>query len=593
MGSIRRYIRFIVPYKKQIVATMVIGLLKFGIPLLLPLILKYVVDDILLTDLSTKEKTDQLIWILVGSLFVFTVLRYPIEYYRQYFAQWTASRVLFDVRNRLFDHLQKLSLRYYNNQKVGQIISRVIHDVEQTKEFVVTGMMNIWLDMATLCIAVVIMLWMDPWMTLVSLAVFPLYGIAVKYFYQGLRSLTKERSQALAEMQGHLHERVQGISVIRAFNLEKHEQDQFDQRNRFFLDRSLAHARWNGRTFAVVNTITDIAPILLIAFAGYQVIGGQVTIGEMTAFYGYLNLIYSPIRRLVNASTTLTQALASMDRVFEFLDVSYDIKDRPDAVELKQAKGDIRFQEVHFRYHREGEDVLKGVNLHIHPGQTIALVGMSGGGKSSMVSLIPRFYDIQEGHLLIDGRDVRDWTLSSLRSQVGMVLQDNLLFSGTVLDNIQMGQIDAPFEKVVEAAKAANAHDFIMALPQQYETEVGERGVKLSGGQKQRIAIARVFLKDPAILVLDEATSALDLKSEQLIQESLQRLAENRTTLIVAHRLSTITHADRICLVEEGQIVESGTHDELIALDGRYARLYNVQNLDSRPTSVKDYQNAP
>ncbi|PTM56445.1 ABC transporter ATP-binding protein [Desmospora activa] len=579
MGSVRRYLRFIRPYRIEISITMVVGIVKFGIPLLLPLILKFVVDDILLTEQAMQDKVNQLVWILAGSLFVFTVIRLPIEYYRQYFAQWTASKVLFDIRNRLFDHIQKLSLRYYNNQKVGQIISRVIHDVEQTKEFVVTGMMNIWLDLITLSIAVAIMLWMDPWMTLVALAVFPLYGVAVKYFYQGLRRLTRERSQALAEMQGHLHERIQGISVIRAFNLEEHEKEQFDQRNQHFLNRALAHSRWNARTFAVVNTITDIAPILVIGFAGWQVLQGNLTIGEMTAFYGYLNLIYSPIRRLVNASTTLTQALASMDRVFEFVDEPYDIKDKPGAVHVERVRGEIAFRDVSFAYHGREEPVLKGIDLNIRPGETVALVGTSGGGKSSLVSLIPRFYDVTAGRVEVDGRDVRDWTLSSLRRQVGMVLQDNILFSGSVLENIRMGKTDADMEEVIAAAKAANAHDFIMELPQGYETEIGERGVKLSGGQKQRVAIARVFLKNPTILVLDEATSALDLKSEQLIQESLTHLARNRTTLIVAHRLATITHADRICLIEEGQIVESGTHDELMKKQGRYARLFSVQDL--------------
>ncbi|MDN4595057.1 ABC transporter ATP-binding protein [Polycladomyces subterraneus] len=586
MGSIRRYLRFVRPYRKHIVWTMVVGICKFGIPLLLPLVLKYAVDDILLVQLPAEEKIRRLLWLLAGTFFIFTFIRYPIEYYRQYFAQWTASKVLFDIRNRLFDHLQKLSLRFYHNQKVGQIISRVIHDVEQTKEFVVTGMMNVWLDLFTISFAAVAMAWMDPLMTVIALSVFPFYGVAVKYFYQRLRQRTKQRSQALAELQGHLHERIQGISVIRAFHLEAYEQSQFLQRNGHFLDKALAHTRWNAKTFSVINTITDLAPILVIGFSSYFVIHGQMSIGEMTAFYGYVGLIYSPIRRLVNASTTLTQALASMDRVFELMDEPYEITDRPDAVPLSRAEGRIRFENVTFRYHEHANPVLTAVDLTIEPGQTVALVGPSGGGKSTIVSLIPRFYDVQTGSVSVDGRDVRDWTLASLRSHIGMVLQDNILFSGSVLENIRMGRPTASFEEVVAAAKAANAHAFIMELKDGYETEIGERGVKLSGGQKQRIALARVFLKAPAILILDEATSALDLQSERLIQESLDRLAKDRTTIIVAHRLSTITHADRIYYIEGGRVKESGTHEELMALGGNYAKLFAMQHLERHEKTV-------
>ncbi|RAL24333.1 ABC transporter ATP-binding protein [Thermoflavimicrobium daqui] len=579
MGSVRRYLQFIKPYWKKILLTFGVGVIKFAIPLLLPLLLKYVVDDLLLASLPSEEKLQKLAWVIAGAFFIFTVVRIPVEYFRQYFAQRVASNVLFDLRNHLFDHLQKLSLRFYHNQKVGQIISRVINDVEQTKEFVVTGMMNIWLDSVTLVIAIVMMLWLDPWMTLISIAVFPLYGVSVKYFFKNLRKLTKDRSQALAELQGHLHERVQGISVIRAFHLEEVEKKNFVNKNEQFLERAVSHSKWLGKTFAAINTITDLAPILVIGVSAFEVIQGRLTIGEMTAFYGYLAQIYAPVRRLVNSSTTLTQAHASMDRVFEFIDEPYEINDQADAIHVEQVQGQIEFRHVYFRYNEKQDWVLKGVHLQIQSGQTVALVGPSGGGKSSLISLIPRFYDVSDGKVLIDGRDIRDFTIRSLRKQIGLVLQENILFSGSVEENIRMGKIDASMDEVVEAAKAANAHDFIMELPEGYQTEIGERGVKLSGGQKQRVALARLFLKNPAILILDEATSALDLQSEHLVQESLERLAKHRTTLIVAHRLSTITHADQIFFIEQGEVKEIGTHDQLMSQDGKYAQLFKVQHL--------------
>jgi ATP-binding cassette, subfamily B, putative efflux pump len=580
VDSIRRYMKFVKPYRKLIAATIVIGVLKFGIPLVLPMLLKYVVDDVLLGHQLAAEKIKTLMYVMGGAFILFTVVRFPVEYWRQFFAQQVSNKVLYDIRDRAFHHIQRLSLRYFHNHKAGEIISRVINDVEQTKSFVDTGLMNIWLDLTTILLALGIMVSMDGWLTLISISMFPFYGISVKYFYTKLRRLTRVRSQALANLQAHLHERVQGVPVIKSFALEDHEQVQFDKRNKTFLEKALDQTSWNAQTFAVVNTITDIAPLLVIAFAGYQVLNGHLTVGSMVAFYAYLDRLYAPLRRLVNSSTTLTQAVASMDRLFEFFDAPYDIEDKPGAIELKKVRGHVVFDNVRFRYTEDRDDVLKDISLEVEPGKTVALVGMSGGGKSSLISLIPRFYDVTGGSLRIDGYDVRDVTMRSLRNQIGIVLQDNILFSDSIRENILMGNPGASEEEMIAAAKAANAHDFIMELAEGYDTEIGERGVKLSGGQKQRIAIARVFLKSPQILILDEATSALDLESEHLIQQSLDHLAKDRTTFIVAHRLSTITHADKIVLIENGEIKEEGTHHELMQAEGAYHRLFTVQNLD-------------
>ncbi|WP_042224978.1 ABC transporter ATP-binding protein [Oceanobacillus manasiensis] len=581
MSSIKQYMQFVKPYTWKIIWTVLVGVVKFGIPLLMPLILKYVIDNIINADaMSAAEKTSQLLWLMGISFLIFLVLRPPIEYIRQYLAQWVGNKILYDIRDRLFDHIQKLSLSFYAKTKTGEIISRVIHDVEQTKTFVLTGLMNIWLDLVTILIAIIIMLTMDIPLTIVAIILFPLYGFSIKYFYAKLRRLTRDRSQALAEVQGHLHERVQGVPVTRSFALEDYEQEQFETRNNNFLTKAIDHTTWNAKTFAVTNTITDLAPLLVIAYAGYQVINGDLTMGTMVAFVGYMERVYSPLRRLINSSTVLVQSIASIDRVFEFLNEKYDIEDKPDAKQLQRVDGEVSFENVSFRYEEEENKVLNNVDLHVKSGETIAFVGMSGGGKSTLISLIPRFYDVTNGSIKVDGLDIRDVKVRSLRNNIGMVLQDNTLFSESIAMNIRMGKPEATDEEVVAAAKAANAHEFIEGLPDGYKTLVGERGVKLSGGQKQRIAIARVFLKNPPILIFDEATSALDLESEHTIQEALEKLASDRTTFIVAHRLATITHADRIVLIENGEIVEDGPHKELMAKQGAYYNLYQVQHLD-------------
>ncbi|HGO3790668.1 TPA: SAV1866 family putative multidrug efflux ABC transporter [Staphylococcus aureus] len=577
---IKRYLQFVKPYKYRIFATIIVGIIKFGIPMLIPLLIKYAIDGVINNHaLTTDEKVHHLTIAIGIALFIFVIVRPPIEFIRQYLAQWTSNKILYDIRKKLYNHLQALSARFYANNQVGQVISRVINDVEQTKDFILTGLMNIWLDCITIIIALSIMFFLDVKLTLAALFIFPFYILTVYVFFGRLRKLTRERSQALAEVQGFLHERVQGISVVKSFAIEDNEAKNFDKKNTNFLTRALKHTRWNAYSFAAINTVTDIGPIIVIGVGAYLAISGSITVGTLAAFVGYLELLFGPLRRLVASFTTLTQSFASMDRVFQLIDEDYDIKNGVGAQPIEIKQGRIDIDHVSFQYNDNEAPILKDINLSIEKGETVAFVGMSGGGKSTLINLIPRFYDVTSGQILIDGHNTKDFLTGSLRNQIGLVQQDNILFSDTVKENILLGRPTATDEEVVEAAKMANAHDFIMNLPQGYDTEVGERGVKLSGGQKQRLSIARIFLNNPPILILDEATSALDLESESIIQEALDVLSKDRTTLIVAHRLSTITHADKIVVIENGHIVETGTHRELIAKQGAYKHLYSIQNL--------------
>lgn len=572
---IKRYLQFVKPYKYRIFATIIVGIIKFGIPMLIPLLIKYAIDGVINNHaLTTDEKVHHLTIAIGIALFIFVIVRPPIEFIRQYLAQWTSNKILYDIRKKLYNHLQALSARFYANNQVGQVISRVINDVEQTKDFILTGLMNIWLDCITIIIALSIMFFLDVKLTLAALFIFPFYILTVYVFFGRLRKLTRERSQALAEVQGFLHERVQGISVVKSFAIEDNEAKNFDKKNTNFLTRALKHTRWNAYSFAAINTVTDIGPIIVIGVGAYLAISGSITVGTLAAFVGYLELLFGPLRRLVASFTTLTQSFASMDRVFQLIDEDYDIKNGVGAQPIEIKQGRIDIDHVSFQYNDNEAPILKDINLSIEKGETVAFVGMSGGGKSTLINLIPRFYDVTSGQILIDGHNIKDFLTGSLRNQIGLVQQDNILFSDTVKENILLGRPTATDEEVVEAAKMANAHDFIMNLPQGYDTEVGERGVKLSGGQKQRLSIARIFLNNPPILILDEATSALDLESESIIQEALDVLSKDRTTLIVAHRLSTITHADKIVVIENGHIVETGTHRELIAKQGAYEHLY-------------------
>ncbi|CAD2075060.1 ABC transporter ATP-binding protein [Jeotgalicoccus meleagridis] len=577
---IRRYMQFVKPYYGIIALTILIGILKFGIPLLIPLFVAYAIDDIILADgIPYDERISMLIQVLIIFGLIFVVLRPPVEYLRQYLAQRTSNKILYDIRKKLYGHLQMLSAKFYANNKVGEVISRVINDVEQTKDFIMTGLMNVWLDLVTIIIALVIMFNLDVQLTLASIVIFPIYIFGVWFFFGRLRRKTRNRSQALAEVQGFLHERVQGINVVKSFAIEDHEEERFDKTNNNFLTKALDHSRWTAYSFMVVNTITDIGPLIVVGYGTFLVLNDNISVGVLAAFVAYLERLYGPLRRLVSSSTALTQSVASMDRVFHLFDVPYDVKDEPGAKEIGYVEGHIRLEDVEFQYSENDHKILNNINLDINVGETVAFVGMSGGGKSTLVSLIPRFYDVTSGSIKIDGKDVRDVTVRSLRDKLGIVMQDNILFSDSIKENIMLAKPGATEDEVILAAKRANAHDFIMNLEDGYETTVGERGVKLSGGQKQRIAIARVFLKNPPILILDEATSALDLESEAIIQETIEELSSDRTTLIVAHRLSTVTHADKIVVIENGEIVETGSHSDLMIKDGVYRNLYDIQGL--------------
>lgn len=572
--------KYISPYRNKLSLALLFGLLKYGFTLIIPLILKYIIDEVILSESVNQQEKFEMLLFSIGSIFLIILIFRPIiEFFRQYYAFCLENAVVYDIRNDLFHHLQKLSLNYYANKKSGDIISRTVHDVDKARSFVITGLVNIWLDIATIFVVVIILLTMNAKLTLVALLVFPFYVFCVKYYYSRLKIKTKERSQTLANIQSSLGEKIQGISVIISFVLEDYIQNKFKKTIKNHLKTSNEHGVEMGKTFASVNTITELAPLLVIGYAGYQVVSGVLSIGTMVAFVAFLDKMYTPLKRLSDSGNVLTQSLASIERLFEVFDSNIDVKDKDSSRIVNEFEGEIEFKSVSFSYGTNEEKVLKDINLKINKGEKVALVGASGGGKSSLVGLIPRFYDIDNGEITIDKQNINSMKLKSLRKNIGIVFQDNILFSDSVFENIKLGNPEATDEEIFEASKKANAHDFILKLPKGYNTNVGERGVKLSGGQKQRIAIARMFLKNAKILILDEATSALDLKSERLIQELIDELSKDKTSIIVAHRLSTITHVDKIVVFKDGEIVETGKHDELIDLKAVYYNLYKIQKL--------------
>lgn len=579
MKDAKRFMEFVSPYKGWLLLTIFLGVLKFSFPIATPLIMQYAIDDILFNEsFQDKEKIHTLVILMSIVLLIYVLMRPFVEYFRQYLAHDVSNRILRDVRKKVYQHLQTLSLSFFHNRKSGEVISRIITDVEQTKNFIMTGLMNIWLDVITVVIVIGIMLYLNVTLTIVSLIVFPMYMISVKYFYKRFKDATKKRSQALANLQSYLHEKIQGIGVIMSFAREKEEMTKFEEENDTFFERSVIHAKRNAQTFAATNTIADIGPLLVILIAGIYVVQYNLTIGTLVAFTGLLSNLYTPFKRLADSSNILTQSIASIERIYELLDEKAEIINLSHAKDKNIEHGSIMFQNVSFGYGKS-QQVLREINLSIASGKTVAFVGESGGGKSSLINLLPRFYDVTSGDILIDEISIKDYTLHSLRSQIGIVSQENILFNESVYENIKLGNPSATKEEIVEACKQAEAHDFILALPAGYDTHIGERGVKLSGGQKQRLALARAFLKNPSILILDEATSALDLESEHHIQQTLQKLSQNKTTLIVAHRLSTIVHADQIVYVEHGEIKEMGTHEELMTRKGAYYNLFTIQTL--------------
>lgn len=467
-------------------------------------------------------------------------------------------------------------LRFSGDTSPGGIVSRLINDIGLAQNLVGNALTNVWMDSISLVVILYFLFQIDMKLTLVALATFPLY----LFFYHNLGLKLKISShqiqQEIEVISGNIQEKIAGSLVVHAFNQEKNEQQNFNKDSEKLFSTTMYSVYLQSLNMVITGLLTNLAPLIVTIYGGYQVIIGHLTVGELVAVGMYLSPLYLPLQRFSELNVVFSSSMAALDRIFEIMDEEPEIVDKPNAIKLSDIKGEITFKDVTFSY-QSASPIIDQVNVTVSPGEKIAIVGHSGSGKTTLVSLIPRFYDVNAGAVFLDGRDIRDIQVKSLRRQIGIVLQDPILFSGTIRENILYGNPKASQAEIVAACKTANAYDFIKALPQGFDTEVGERGAFLSGGQKQRLTIARAFLKNPRILILDEATSSLDTESERLIQEALERLMVNRTTFIIAHRLSTIMDADRILVLHNGSIVQSGTHAELIQMNGIYQNLYYGQ----------------
>lgn len=572
--NLKKMLSYYKPYRGIFWADMFFATLSAAIALAFPLIVRYVTSTLIY--LETGEILHQ-----VKLLAVLLLVLVAVECYSKFFisnyGHVMGAKIEYNMRAEIFDHLQKLSFGFYDNQKVGQLMSRITTDLFDITELMHHGPENLILSVVKIAGAFVILVSISPALALAAFIVLP-FMFAYAYFLNGkMRRAFRQNRVRIAEINAQIEDNLSGIRVVKSFANEDVENKKFKGGNDGFLSAKKNSYHYMGSFHAGLGAFTTLIQVNVILAGAVLIARGSVDVSDMVTFLLYISVFTDPVRTLIDFTEQFQNGYTGFERFCEIMAIEPDIKDKNDAVELKNVKGDIAFENVSFQYEENTERVLKNINLIVPAGAYMALVGSSGAGKSTLCSLIPRFYDVTGGAVKIDGTDVRDIKLKSLREHIGIVQQDVYLFVGTVYDNIRYGRPDATREEVIEAAKNANAHDFIMSLPNGYETDIGQRGIKLSGGQKQRLSIARVFLKNPPILIFDEATSALDNESEKVVQESLERLAENRTTFVIAHRLSTIKNAERILVLTDDGIEEEGTHEQLLEKGGIYEKLYNMQ----------------
>lgn len=570
MTDYARLLHYIVPYWRRGVAAILAMILGALTTLAVPWIIRNIIDDVL-----AAKNLVALNWIALGILVLF-FLRGVFSYIQGYLMSYIANRVIIDIRNEVYARVQRLSLRFFDTRKTGSLMSRLTNDIGALQTAIVDNFVNIVKESVILIGSLVGMVILHWRLTLLCIIIVPVVSITIKYFGRKLKKSGHMMQERIADVTSHLQETIGGIRVVKSFFREDYEIARFRQINQASFGAAMKAARQSSQLSPIVEFIAAIAVTAIIWYGGWSVIDGELTAGELIAFLIYAINLANPVRRLSALYGDIQRSMAAGERVFALLDETPDIREKADAIALPVLRGDVVFDAVHFRY-EPSKEVLSGISFHAEPGQKIALVGPSGSGKSTIANLIPRFYDVTAGAIKIDGHDIRDVTLASLREQIGIVPQDTALFNTTIEENIRYGRLDATYEEVAAAVRAANAEEFVRQLPQGLQTPIGDRGLVLSGGQRQRIAIARALLKDPRILILDEATSALDTESEQLVQAALERLMIGRTAFIIAHRLTTIQDADHILVIDRGRIVESGTHQSLLALHGMYYNLYTLR----------------
>lgn len=567
---VKRIAHHAAPYKGRLIAAVLLMAVSALLGATGPWIIGKAVD----AGIRTGSLATVRFWSVV--FIVFSLAEWLTNRGRIALMAYVGTKIVADLREALFRHLHMLSLNFYNNYSVGRLMSRLISDVGVLQDFVSWSLTGLTRALFTLIGIVAAMLLLNWQLALVTFAVLPLMILLTNYWRKHVREAYRATRQRLSLINGYLNESITGIRVTKSFTREERNYQHFDDLNTSYLEANLEAARLTALFFPGVDFMGALATALVVGVGGYLVLGDALTAGTLIAFVLYVERFFDPIRELAQRYNTFQSTMAASERVFRLLDTEPDLQDRPDAVDLPPIEGYVDFEDVSFSY-KDGEPVLQGINLHVSPGERVALVGETGAGKSTVIRLLSRFFEVDDGVLMVDGHDLRHVTRASLRAQLGIVLQDTFLFSGNIADNIRYGQLEATDDEVIAAAKSVGADEFIQKMTAGYQTDVGENGVNLSVGQRQMISFARALLADPRILILDEATSSVDTATEQLIQRGLDTLMAGRTSFVIAHRLSTIVSADKIVVLDNGRIVEMGTHESLLRLRGSYYDLYTMQ----------------